>query len=118
MARAICTTCGKERSWSNSRGSRLADHRCAECGGELRRPAATDRVARSRGEQVHCKACRRLRYSNAGNAYQVTKRHIILERGQRLAVEPGDWLCWFHSIADADGGYGRNVGELQRLGAL
>lgn len=35
MARVVCKECGLEREWRARRGARLAEVRCAECGGAL-----------------------------------------------------------------------------------
>lgn len=67
MSSAICSECGRIRSWRARRGARLADLRC-ECGGELRlatfkqgqgTPVAARRAVSAGRHYQNCEVCQR-----------------------------------------------------------
>ena len=107
MARAICTQCGTTVRWRATRGSRLADLSCPDCGGRLRSTSCTKS---SRGTRKQCVICGQIRYKhyreapedkllcvkrfnpdqgNVRNGVCYAKPYI-----KEIAIRKGDPLCW------------------------
>lgn len=98
VAVAVCTQCGRQVYWAASRGSRLRDLSCPQCGGKLRSsgagaprrhsPFAGLRTPKEYRRYPYRQYYRDgLRWGYAGIAW--------VDRDGRLHVEPGRQLPYF-----------------------
>lgn len=109
MPTAICTNCSRVITWSNTRGSRLADLSC--CGPVVRaqwidgryRPAPS-RKGNPTGKIVACALCGRRRRAEGRNvkppepgaSYQVVSGPWLARVTTAVTPPPDALICWSH----------------------
>lgn len=110
MPTATCQVCGREISYRNTRGTRLADYRC-RCGGELRghpgsRKGAGKRFARCAvcGTRRHPGTWQAPRMPCPWRVLQDWPESVLLAGEQREGAEswpgqPGAVVCWTHRVS-------------------
>ncbi len=133
MSHGICNDCGYRSHWPNTRGSRLADHRCPKCGGTLR--GMTSGQKRAPSSFLRCAACHRRRTLPY---LGVLERAAVIDTGQpwtpgpdgnshpvTVALEAGAVICRHSHYAQGVDGllYTTDtrpveVATLRRLGVL
>lgn len=97
--KGICTACGYVVRIRHTRGTRLADHGCPECGGALRGPTA-GRASQARGRKYQrCVVCGR----KSLHLWPVTRPLVVSWRGRSLAIDSGH-VCGDHTLLEPQTG--------------
>ena len=104
--------------YRNTRGSRIADMRCPECGGVVHRAVFLDgryqrlrqNSAKSLGAFATCAVCGKRRRQNGSNARTAEVDSMTLTvTGELLPVSANSTVCWCHELFPSSclGDYGR-----------
>lgn len=102
----VCSSCGKAQRVPSHRGSRLADYRCRDCGGELH-GRTWGRASGAGRKHVSCVVCGRARMSPS-NAVKLPETQFELDgysrewakvSGENVGpFDAGSPVCWHHDI--------------------
>ena len=105
----VCSACGKEQRVPSHRGSRIADYRCRECGGELHgKTKGRAGVSRKKVSCVVCGATRmepswRVKRPEQPFELDAYSRTAAEMRNEPLGPFPADSpVCWFHDIRSVE----------------